>query len=75
MSDELFPDTHSTPPRLTTARQRLAKAEAAYNEAEESDERHDGFSFIPDEIKRELQDARRELAEAEAAEYHSRSGR
>jgi len=68
MSDELFPGTHSTPPRLTTARQRLAKAE-------ESDERHDGFSFIPDEIKRELQDARRELAEAEAAEYHSRSGR
>lgn len=71
MSDELFPDLHSTPPRLTTARQRAEKAEAAYMEQAE---RVDNESRIDAEIMKELRDARRELAAAEAAEYRSRSG-
>lgn len=71
---ELFSAQPSTPPRLTTARQRAEKAEAAYNAAEEHDERYDGLGVIPEEIEKELREARRELAAAEAAEYRSRSG-
>lgn len=72
MSDELFPETHSTPPRLTAARQRAEKAETAYNAAGEL-EAHEGDP-VPKDIMAELRDARRELAAAEVAEYRSRSG-
>ncbi len=71
---ELFAAPQSTPPRLTVARQRAERAELAYTEAERYDEEGDGFGIIPDEIKKELRDARRELASAECEEM-KRSGR
>ena len=66
MSEELFPEVHSAPPRLTVARQRAKKAEKAYADAEESDERFDGSGYIPKQIRQELTEAQAELAAAEA---------
>ncbi len=64
---ELFidkvPDTD--PDRLTLARARFGAALAAYNEAWRIDEECDGFGFIPDEIKAEMDESKRELAAAE----------
>lgn len=68
MSEELFPEAHSAPPRLTVARQRAEKAEKAYADARAADGSLDGFSQIPKEIRDEAAAARAELSAAEAEE-------
>lgn len=64
---ELFVQIDSPQDRLALARKRWQEAVTAYDEAVRIDEECDGFGIVPDEIKRELRDATRELARAEDA--------